>query len=333
MTEYDYEEDIAAQETEDMIAEIEEQLKQEYQKAIDEIEDKIDEYLDEFRQKDIGRRQAVADGEITQAEYNQWRQNQMMIGVRWEDLRNALAMDMHNVNQIAKKIYYGYRADVYAVNYNWATYNIEHDTMIDTSFTLYSRETVERLIADHPDLMPPPGKKVSARIAAGQDVLYNKQMLNSALLQDILQGKSIDEFARDIARKTGEKNYSAAVRNARTMVTGAQNAGRINAYRRAEDLGIRLKKRWIATLDGRTRPAHAALDGQTVPVNEPFESELGEIMYPGDPSADPANVWNCRCTTISVIEGFEIDSVSERTVAPSLGGISYEEWKELKKDG
>lgn len=39
-------------------------------------------------------------------------------------------------------------------------------------------------------------------------------------------------------------------------------------------------------------------------MDKPFESELGDIMYPGDPSADPANVYNCRCTIAARVIGF-----------------------------
>ena len=65
----------------------------------------------------------------------------------------------------------------------------------------------------------------------------------------------------------------------------------------AEELGIEVKKVWMAILDNRTRDAHAELNGVAVDVDEPFENELGEIMFPGDSDAeDPANVYNCRCT-------------------------------------
>ena len=43
------------------------------------------------------------------------------------------------------------------------------------------------------------------------------------------------------------------------------------------------------------RPGHEELDGEVIDVDEPFENEYGPIMYPGDPSADDENVWNCRC--------------------------------------
>ena len=47
---------------------------------------------------------------------------------------------------------------------------------------------------------------------------------------------------------------------------------------------------------GRTRHAHRLLDGQLADVDKPFGANSEIFMYPGDPEADPANVYNCRCT-------------------------------------
>ena len=99
-------------------------------------------------------------------------------------------------------------------------------------------------------------------------------------------------------------NRDSAVRNARTAVTGAQNRGRLDAMKQASDDGVIMYKEWIATKDERTREAHLELDRVQVPYDEPFENEIGQIMFPGDPNADPANTYNCRCTMAEVVKGF-----------------------------
>ena len=128
--------------------------------------------------------------------------------------------------------------------------------------------------------------------------------------------------------------------HARTAMTGAQNAGRIEGYHRAERMGIKLEKEWLATLDGHTRRSHAMLDGQHVPVDEPFKSLLGEIMYPGDPSARPANVYNCRCTLISHLLDYPAQNAMRRPnlqkrgdaeVQKPIKDMTYAEWEKLKQ--
>lgn len=93
-------------------------------------------------------------------------------------------------------------------------------------------------------------------------------------------------------------SLASAIRTARTATTAAQNAGRMDSYHAAEGMGIKLKKEWLATLDGRTRHAHAMLDGQTAETDKPFHVDDYEIMYPGGTSAPGYLVYNCRCTLI-----------------------------------
>lgn len=109
-------------------------------------------------------------------------------------------------------------------------------------------------------------------------------------------------------------------------MTSAQNAGREDSMKEAVELGVKMKREWVATLDDRTRHTHRDLHGVRVDVNEPWVTEYGdEIMYPGDPSADAGEVYNCRCTMRSVVEGFEGNTV---TSSPKMGEMSYKDWKE-----
>lgn len=43
-------------------------------------------------------------GEKTEAEYKAWRQGQIMIGKRWEEMRDTLAQDYHNVTATARSL-------------------------------------------------------------------------------------------------------------------------------------------------------------------------------------------------------------------------------------
>ena len=56
-------------------------------------------------------------------------------------------------------------------------------------------------------------------------------------------------------------------------------------------------KRWVTVGDSRVRAAHAAADGQEVPLGSPFVVE-----YPGDPHGSAGNVINCRCVMVAGVE-------------------------------
>jgi SPP1 gp7 family putative phage head morphogenesis protein len=227
--------------------------------------------------------------------------------------------------------------DAYAMNYNFGTYEVEKNTHLDTSFTLYDRSTVERLVRDNPQLLPPPGKRTARRIAEGKDKLWNQQQIQSVMLQSILQGEPIPKIADRLATAVGDSNKAAAVRNARTMTTGAENAGRVDSYKRAEKMGIKMEQMWVATLDDRTRYEHRQLDGMRVVVGEPFEIDGYTIRFPGDPQAEPEMVYNCRCTLIAAVAGTQIDQNEAKDLPRNskLGDMTYEEWKgeKEKQDG
>jgi hypothetical protein len=131
--------------------------------------------------------------------------------------------------------------------------------------------------------------------------------INSQVLQGIIQGESIPKIAKRI-RNVQEMNKDAAIRSARTIVTGAENKGRMDSYKRAQDDGIILQKEWLSSNQpGRTRDWHLPGDFEStvVDIDKPFVNSMGEIMFPGDPSADGANVYNCRCSMASVVKGFK----------------------------
>ncbi|MBR2680854.1 MAG: minor capsid protein, partial [Exiguobacterium sp.] len=301
--------DKAHQMTDKIIEGMEKRLAREYKKANSEVAKKLREYLEKFAAEDKKQRGLLEAGEITAKDYSDWRFRHIMMNKRWSDMRETLSEDLHGVNNIAQNIARGGRADVYALNHNYAVYEMEHGSGIDTGLTLYNRDAVERMIKKDPQMLPPPGKRVSKRIAEGKDIRYNNRQIQSAMTQGILQGESIPELARRLEEVT-ERNYTAAVRNARTMATGAQNAGRMDAYERAEENGVELVIEWVATLDDRTRHDHRILHGKRIAVGETFSTPEGELRFPGDPLGPPGEVYNCRCTTVSYVKGFEAGTVT-----------------------
>ena len=312
--------DYAHKKTDDMIAKLEKKIKSDYRKANKECKAKAKEHFAKFAKKDNEMSAKVKAGEITQQEYKAWRVGQMATGKRWNDMCDQLAKDYTNADKIARSTVQGHMAEAYALNRNYGMYQVEKAAKINTSFTLYDRRTVERLWRDNPKLMPSPPK-----LKTSKAISWNNRHIRSALTQGILQGESIPKIADRMDRVAGA-GYSAAVRAARTSMTGAQNAGRLDSYEEAADMGIKMTKMWLATLDDRTRASHIEMDGETVPIDEPFSNGL---MFPADPDGDdPAEIYNCRCTMVSQIEGFERDPSDMGWRNDSkLDGMSYEDWK------
>lgn len=317
--------------TDKEIERIEKEISKEYRQAHKEVTQKLDDYLERFAKKDEKWREWVENGEKTQKEYIEWRKGQILVGKRWEKLCDELAEEYLIASKAAQDITNASASEVYALNHNYATYNVEHDSLLDTSYTLYDAETVERMYRDHPKVYHKYGKAVEKSIKEGKQKAWDRKRVVSVLTQAVLQGESIPKITKRLEIVTGG-DHKAAIRNARTMMTGIENAGRVDAYERAQKLGIPVKKQWMATIDGRTRHWHRELDGVSVDIDKPFINEMGKIMYPADPDAEPANVYNCRCTLIAAVEGYELD-VTDPSVRPmpNLGDMTYDEWKSSRK--
>lgn len=314
--------------TDQKVKEIEKRLNREYAQAELEMEERLDDYFRRYEKKDERWQEWVAEGRKTEKEYQEWRTGQMAVGATWQNEIDALSEKMAHTNETARAIARNEMPDVFAENMNFATYQIEHDAEIDTSFTLYSRETVERLIADDPDILPPIGRQTARRIREGKDVLWNKQQIQSVMVQGILQGDSIPNLATRLSLTVGEKNRKAAIRNARTLATGCQNAGRVNAYKRAQNKGVDLEQMWLATMDNRTRHTHRWIDREVRPVGEAFSNGC---EYPADPKGDPAEIYNCRCSLRGVVKGLDRRSGQFRD-SSAVGNMSYSEWRKAKPE-
>ncbi len=222
---------------------------------------------------------------------------------------------------------------IYSLNRNYAAYTIER-VAGNVDFTLWDEQTVRRLIVEQPDLMPYYPK--AAAVRRGIDLEYGKKQITKCVTSSVLQGKGIKGISDDLQRYIPTMSRDSAIRTARTAVTGAQNAGRMDSYVAAEKMGIKLKREWVATLDNRTRHAHAMLDGQKADIDKPFEVDGYKIMFPGDRSAPGYLVYNCRCTLVAAVDGVDTSDAMRRARDPETGetvlikNMTYQEWQDWK---
>lgn len=302
-------------------------IKDVYQEAYEDIYKKNLDFVKRHERKEAQYRQMVAEGRIPQADFDAWMRGQVFMGDQWEAKRKQMQATLLHADQMAMDMINGSRIRVFADNANFIGYELEKHGRVQTSFGLYDAESVKRLLMEEPELLPP--RKV------GRDESYrwyNKQ-IQGAITQGIIQGEKLVDIAKRVGMATGEATMNAMLRNARTMHTGAECAGRIEGMHQAQKLGIDVQKKWLATLDNHTRDSHRTLDGQVRNVDKPFDSELGKIMFPGDPTAHPGNVWNCRCTLTYVYPKYP-DSIAQRRdniTGEVIEDMTYREWEAMKR--
>lgn len=282
--------DAAHLQTDKELAKLEKRIAKIYKEAADDLQSTIDDYFAKFVKRDAKQKARLEAGKITEQEYKQWRLAQMGRGERFKALQSRVAERYTEANETAVRYVNDATPGIYSLNRNYSAYTIEK-VAGNVGFDLWDEQTVKRLIVENPEVMPyyPPEKALKR----GIDLAYGKKQISASVTSSILQGKSIPGIAKDLQTRIPDMNKASAIRTARTAVTGAQNAGRMDSYVAAEKMGIKVRKEWLATLDGRTRHSHAMLDGQNADIDKPFKVDGEEIMFPGDTSAPGYLVYNC----------------------------------------
>ncbi len=328
--------DLGHKLTDKELAKLERRIAKLYREAGEELQATIDAYFEQFKKRDEEMRAligTVQNGkEWTEADYKQWRINQIGRGERYQAMRDKVAHRVTDANAVAVSYTNDATPGIYSLNRNYAAYTIEQ-VAGNVGFDLWDEQTVKRLIVEQPELMPYyPPKRALKR---GIDLAYGKKQITASVTSSILQGKSIKHMADDLQKRITTMSRDSAIRTARTAVTGAQNAGRMDSYAAAEKMGIKLKKEWLATLDARTRHSHAMLDGEQVAQDKKFSNGC---RFPGDPQGPPWEIYNCRCTLIAAVEGVDTSSAQRRARNADTGqtevisDMSYAEWEGWKKE-
>lgn len=166
------------------------------------------------------------------------------------------------------------------------------------------------------------------------DVLRNNSTkdltkLKQIITQAMITGQPYTKTAAEI-KKLLNTTANNALRIVRTETIRNQNSGAYLNTLAAIDKGISLKRMAVETLDGRTRPQSAAIDGQIVGADQPFIYPGGlKVMIIGNSGVAEYDI-NDRGRSIDLVEGLEPDERSG--VNPVTGEkeiasyINFQEW-------
>lgn len=288
--------DEARATTDEILSAIEDRISSIYSTAEKALEERSKKFWKRFEQAEKNFSKAVEAGTMSEAEFRKWRIAELTTGQHWNNLRDQCAAEVLSAHEKTIAFVNGKLPEIYSLNYNHIGSSL-YEGLAGYSFSLVDPATVQHLALTNSRLLP-------YRVVDGKKVLsWSGRAIRSEVTQGIIQGESIPHLAKRL-RKVAGMDENTSIRTARTMVTSAENKGRMDALKKAEEDGIQLVKKWIATNDNRTREAHEELDGVEIPMDEPFVNSIGEIMFPGDPDADPENVYNCRCALASRMVGF-----------------------------
>lgn len=211
---------------------------------------------------------------------------------------------------------------LYNESYMRTFYDIEQQAGAYIYFALLDKETINQAILN-------PADRIGFINRMKDNHTKTRQQLMDILIQGFMQGLGFGRVSKQVRERFGQSAYNS-LRIVRTEGMRVRNAATQKSREVSVEAGVSLKKRWVSTLDTRTRDSHQKLDGKTIDVNDYFKIDTDKALAPLMFTL-PQNTINCRCTTISIVDGFEPKTrrSKEDGLIPNM---TYEQWIEYKKN-
>lgn len=240
---------------------------------------------------------------------------------RLQKLENEIIEKITKLTKTEIELTKGAIVEVFEESFYRSGFMIETQAKIPV-ISLLTKETIDAIIFNDMDAI-----KWDERSRDNAKVMIRQ--LKEEITRGLVQGWSYGQMAKAVSERL-EIGRKKATRIVQTETHRASNQANLKAMKDAADVGVEMRKRWLSTLDSRTRDSHKKLDGQTVGVDDYFTFRGKKAQAPsrwGDPKEDI----NCRCTTISVFEGLEPKARKARPVDGKRGEMieyqNYDEWK------
>lgn len=158
------------------------------------------------------------------------------------------------------------------------------------------------------------------------------------ITQGIMSGEGYSKIAKALRDDIGMAK-AQSLRVARTEAGRAMSQAGLDSAKVAKDNGMKMKKRWSATKDARTRDTHRHLDGKSVEIDENFKSSgcVGQAphLFVGVASAKE-NI-NCRCKLLYYIDEDDLPGVmrvrNDDGATEVIPSMTYRDWEKMKRKG
>lgn len=123
-----------------------------------------------------------------------------------------------------------------------------------------------------------------------------QKQINAEISRGIANGYSYNDITRNVLKKA-DMGVRRALRIVRTEGHRIQQQATFDAQKGAKERGADIVKQWDSTMDKKTRPNHVKLDGQIREIDEPFEVNGKQAMYPAGFGVPHEDI-NCRCVML-----------------------------------
>jgi hypothetical protein len=258
--------------------------------------------------------------------YTEMQKYKRMVTLEEEMKKRILLLSGKNAKVLEQSL-----KDIYELAYYGTGFSLDSAIFDDTGTNIgYLPVSEDVVIASIQN--PISGLTLSERLEKNRiNLVYS---IKQELTQGLMLGESYQKMAKRL-KASFEGDAAKAIRVCQTESHRTKNMGRFNSMQVAQDKGINLKKRWISTLDKKTRRTHQHLDSKEIGVEEMFKSNGAEALYPGSFGVAKEDI-NCRCSYISVIENYGPTVRASRGAdgkTKVIAYTNYEDWKQANIEG
>ena len=164
----------------------------------------------------------------------------------------------------------------------------------------------------------------------GQNMKEFKKTIKAEISRGIANNSTYGETAKQIQLRINE-NFNRSYRIANTEMGRVSSESQYDSLLEAQGQGCEIIKQWCATLDEKTRPDHATLDGQIRNIDEYFTIGKYKALHPHGFNAPEMDI-SCRCTMLEkptwALDQSELDRLKERAAYYKLDKTNeYEDFK------
>lgn len=237
---------------------------------------------------------------------------------RLEILINKINENIEKLHDNNYKIIADYDKETLEREYFGVFYEVENIADINLSFAMLNEKYIQEAIE-----FPVDGLKLSERLYE-KYLMDMKYRVKGAVTQGLINSSGYPAIAKTIA-EIGLTSFNHAMTVAVTEAGRMKSLARQKGQEEAVSKGVDLQKKWLATLDKKTRHSHQKLDGQTVPINGEFEINGHKAPQPRLFGVAREDI-RCRCDTVTIVEGISPELRKDNETKKVIRYKNYNEW-------
>lgn len=297
----------ARERTDREILKLQRELSRFYSKAEKSVDKTTQRFAESIKEKADSLLQAIEEAEDTKdkrkakADYQKFFLSVTM-SKPFRDMCKESAEILYRANVQSFERINDKTASVYTDHYNATAEDLGRE--FKNEFLTISEEEAEKY-----------GQITETKIDKRKDTSWSTKLMTSAVISAAFMGYTSFEVLRYATKRTVERNRKYAQKHASDILTDAETKGRLDSMCRTDDEGFETRKKWVCTLDNRTRATHRLYDSMgSIPLDEEWAEGLSR---PRDPNGSPDEIENCRCELI-----YDVGQAIPKTRAARSGTVT-----------